>query len=733
MINLNLDPNKDFSISPSNSLPSQEWAFNPRNFHYITNLIGQPAPPPFVLNTQIKNYYNYRGVEYAKFYVGFNLRFYPDNSVIWVAASGVIPDASGEGYLLTSQNLNVVTTLNFQNVDLLTEGDYVVELEHFVKGETPSGQIVEIETIDYVLHLVRVGYQGIELTPLNLTYYHTLGEPLPAAQNLTITANDTFTITSPEHVTLSGGNLVLSNTVGGVKTYTGSSSQTVAVTLESTIIALGELLSPYVAYIDIINSSGATDNCRVRLYQYLSNQYFVYPTSLVFVAVKNYTEAPAQQVTLTGIGSFTVVTPSWLQVSPLSGNDSEVLNVIPIASGNLVEGIYTGNIVITTTSGVINVFVKHTVTAETDIGFYVGAVNFTRDRNGISNFYSDDENTVHLDLTTTSFDYNNQISKLTESNHKKGIFNNNTNFFLGNVVEKMMFTLNSLSKIDLDWFDELTEGYFTPVYKYYNPATTNLDLYFKNRETGLQVGATQSYYGIKFIKGRKPNRFIQQYGILDFKESPIRVTKNSVALLNLYRSVGFNKIQILINNVVDNTYYPDGGNHELFAMRVDFSDTVPGDVIDAKVFNSPNNDLKYYTQRYIVFPEGKHSYHIGWENEHDVLEVYEFTGDYLFSTKYDEVIAKTFSKFLEETQKYEGDKEIKFIANTGWILKSNQERIDSLLDSKRAWLIYKEDKAPLSLVPRTSKIVNDDSEEQTIQYQVEFTLNPTHELENNTF
>lgn len=746
MINLVLDTNQSFSVGPTNNYRFQEWGFNPSQVHEVISFIGQAAPADLTIATQIKNYIASLGTgTYVKFYVDVELHFVSNvNSIAWFAASGVLPDATNNGYLLAENNLNVDTVLSFQNLDQMPLGIHEAYIQHNVKGELANGDLVFIEREDYYISLNRTNDSSVQVQPTNLDFFHLIGSALPAAQNLSLFAGAAFTVDVSDHFVLSGGNIVLDSNVDGIKTYSGTGNQTVTITLNVSIEAIGATInnnpSWFISYVWIRNATGESDQAAVKVYQYEVADYNVSPMLLTFVAIQGVLEATTQAVYIEGYGSYVATGPSWLTIGNASGDNNGILNVEPISSENLTPGVYNSEIVIVTTSGNLSVLVQHTVVGDSELGIDTTGINFTKDRSTISNFYGSDDHTVNINIDVLSYGYNILMGLQNSSLWKKGLFNNTTNFFLGKAVEKIMHKLKSLSDIGLDWLPDISGSYQSAnglpggtVYKYYNPSITKLSYSFIERVTGLQIGSTETVFNIKFIKGRRPSRINDNYGILDYKESPIRVTENSVTFLNLYKDTGLNKIEILKNNVVVNTFLPENGNNKLFAMRLDFSNTTPGDVIEAKYYQNPKNNVKYRIQKYIVFDIGNYSYHIGWENEHGVLELFEFTGAYQFSTKRDEVIAKTFTNFLEQLNKYEANKELKFIANTGWILKSNQERIDDLENSSRAWIIFKEDRAPISLVPRAKKMINSDSELGQYEYQIEFTINPTHELENNTF
>ena len=59
------------------------------------------------------------------------------------------------------------------------------------------------------------------MTPEELNFSHTIGEVLPASQNIDVIYGGEFALLVPGHLVLSGGNLVDNGVAGGVRQYTG--------------------------------------------------------------------------------------------------------------------------------------------------------------------------------------------------------------------------------------------------------------------------------------------------------------------------------------------------------------------------------------------------------------------------------------------------------------------------------------------------------------------------------
>ena len=66
------------------------------------------------------------------------------------------------------------------------------------------------------------------------------------------------------------------------------------------------------------------------------------------------------------------------------------------------------------------------------------------------------------------------------------------------------------------------------VYNYYNPSLTHFLMKYITRATNIQAGESREFFNVAYLKGRKPERFVRDAGIVDYKKSPIRVTKKFI-------------------------------------------------------------------------------------------------------------------------------------------------------------------------------------------------------------
>lgn len=743
MINLVLSSEQLFSESPTPSFPYQEWSFSPGSFLEVPSFIGGSDPSNIVLSIQIKNYIALLGTEtYSEFRVYMSVSWFQLPPITEYASfSGPLFGAGINGFLLTQSNLNQETTIQFQNLELIPEGFHQLRINHEVKGKLANGSFETIASQPYYLTLNRLSYYDLALVPQIINFHHVIGQPLPTDKSIKIHSNGLFNITCGKHISLSGGNLALVANNDGLKNYGGSGTQTAAISLDNSIETEGEQLPYYVSNIEVFNFQGYSDASLVRTTQLTGVNYSVTPLLLSFKSIKEVLEASEKFVTLTGIGTYTIVSkPSWLTVSPMSGDNSQSLLVKPISSQNLFEGEYTGDITINTSSGNFTVNVVLEVSGLYELGFDSEGINFTNDLETITKvnipslFQSTSSQAVHLSLEALVFDYGLPNTEVKTASFKKATIKGYVNYFSGNTIRKMMKSLEDLSDIGLTIFNVFAAPTFFPVHVYYEACRAKMSFTI-NPDIPLSTLPESVSENVKFLKGRRPSRIRDGYGIIDANNSPIRVTSSGRAMFNCYRESISRVIRFYKNGVLYDVNHADTNSATLFGVRLNFSQFSACDVIEARIYKTlfTGGELEYVSQKYIMFPEGNNSYHIGWENEHGLLELMEFTGDYEINTEYKNLSTTTFKDYVESTTNIGFIKDTMLTANTGWLLKSNLDRINSLSSAKRAWLFYDDSELPISLYLKNKKVQNVKSDKQLTAFQIEFQINPTNELENYTF
>ncbi|MDC7994482.1 hypothetical protein [Altibacter sp. HG106] len=737
MYNLIVKENRDFSSIDGAELPAQNWSFSPESPLNVVSFVGESIDP-IVIPISIKNYIDALGTDiYDEFYVQISIGWYwPGISTQWFVLSGPLPDASGNGYLLTEENLSVETTVTFQNLSLLPEGNGFALVHHKVFGKLSTGELVQVDQEVYTIALYRLGYFDVQIEPSYHEITHVIGNDLPAAVDLDIYCNTDFTISIGQHAALSGGNLEFQYELGGFKTYTGSGKQTIQAALLVSVEDLGVTEPMHAINISMSAQDGDyIDSSALRVFQYDSEGFTVDPLALSFKAVKGFYEAASKSINLIGAGDFTISGPSWLSLSASGGNGNSSIHVVPIASGNLAAGKYQGIIRIENPEDDIIIEVLHTVVDRFDMNLEEGRYHFTYDKSTISDVYGEDSHQLSWNLQCQVYRHGFLEYDLVNSNFKESFFDTMVSIFIGRTMHMLMN--KTLTLEDAAFYNVFSNLGIASFLKYYNPARVDLTLNINDRITGDVVISDAVFEDLYFIKGRRPVRFDDHLGILDVKNSAIRVTKKSQVYLNVFSRRSYKTIEVYRNGIYEKSLVNTPGSFQIFARAMTFPSYSPGDVIEARIYDSPRVTLegdnrKYYGQKYVMFPEGQQSYHLVWVNEHELLESFEFTGDYVFKTAHDNVIAKSFERFTEITRKLEHKKGVAFQANTGWVLKENDERIDALCASNVCW-IFAPGGVPIMCRAVAQDVSNIDSRRGLYEYEIKFEVYLENEYTSSTF
>lgn len=743
MFNIPVSQNIEFSVVPGSEFVFREWGFSPKSFFEVVSVIGEDAPADIDVATTIKNYIASLGTAtYDEFYVQFQIDWQGHQP--WFSVSGDIPEATGDGLLLSESNLEQTTTLSFENLEQVVEGTFQAKLSHTVVGKKPTDDIEVIETIDYYIVLKRIAYSSVLLSPGTFNFTHKIGETLPSGQTLSIVSPGAFEITLDERLELSGGNVALDAEQPDedlkLTRYTGTGDQDVTLALKSTIEDIGVTDLYEELYIEIVSDQGEASLSRCRIFLHDSDEFKATEESLSFSAVRGV-EADTEKVfLLSGKGSFTISAPFWLGVTPSSGADFQEITVRPLDSENLGKGTLTGNIEINTDEGDIVIPVSYDIRESFDLGFVPKAINFTKDQKNITTVHTSSLKKVRLVAETLARQYNSAVASFHEFALERSVFGGKAKFKIGNIIDTVMYELTDLTMVGFEGLKiagslGTVNGFTHAILNYYNPSLTKVYFQLIDVGTGAVTGQSQNYIDIGFIKGRRPSRFNGVIGIIDAKDCPIRVTKKSYGMLNIYKSSGLCMVQIYRNNAFYKRFSLRFDDFKLRGIKFSFGEFTPGDRVSFKVSGSGltgSSEVTEYLQEYIVFPNGMRSFHIAYEDEHGLIQLYEFTGDYTLKNKFDEVVSPSYGEFVDGLKKQTVDREITLNCNTGFTLRSNSEIVQAIVMAKRAWFVFEEGKS-IALVPRSADIVSEDSSNELYAWELKFTINPKDEFEDFTF
>ena len=734
--NINLDPTQSYSESTSNDLPYVDWDFSPGETITITHVAGQPNPDPLDVAIIIKDFLAIDPSDDNSYHV----RVFQSANMPYVLSGELSTAMTADpiiGYQLTSSNLEVVSTINFQDMSILSEGwhNSGVEINVHKKPASSSGPWTFVEEKFLRIKINVINSQSILVLPEALNFSHVLGEALPASQNIEVTVPGTFFIRAYTPFVLSGGNITVVSSTALQTTYSGSGAQTLTVSLTASVepLTVGAYEMSLDYYINTYpNNSGSVG---LNLFVFEENAIFVNPEQLEFSAIPYIYEADIQQLFIQAPGAITVTGPLWLNLFNDSGTNNLAVTVKPVLSNNLSIGVYEGVITIAANGITLEVPVVYNVLDNMDLQLLTDGINFTDNLKAISTFYSTADFKVILDLRTKIYNYGSLISSEKTIQYKLAIFNNQTQFLVGKPLNNIMAELEDLHDINMDnlspnsFYDNVT--FFR---NYYLPAEVNLQVGFLEYSAESPTGTTTAIGvivgGLYFLKGRKPLKLFPNAVILDFYSEPLRVTPNSFALFNFYKTQN-HSLRVYKNNEFIISLPHNIGSHKVFAHRHQFSNYAPGDVIEIRLYKNletlPDdafyeNSSNYLSQKYIVFPEGKRSYHIGWESEYGCLDLMEFTGDITFKLGYESKVVDSIKNFVKRLRKVDSKRSQTVTINTGFILKNNTKQLDGLLDAGRAWIMSDTEES-VALVPIGKTLANYDSDQELYGYDVEFQIN----------
>lgn len=241
-------------------------------------------------------------------------------------------------------------------------------------------------------------------------------------------------------------------------------------------------------------------------------------------------------------------------------------------------------------------------------------------------------------------------------------------------------------------------------------------------ETVIRSGTTSE---IPFIAGL--SRGITNLGFLDFNPEPNRVTKNGFAYLNILIPSGSYELRTFKNGTLLNAVALPASTGVVLCKKVLFSAYEKGDVIQFVIDTVGGTNALAPKKTYILFPDDNYSNMIVWENEFLVQSAIECTGSASIKPEGEFQSQTVYVDLVEQLEHLSSSKNVKLNINTGWLLFSDIDTVESLMRSKKAWLI--QGNTTISLRPIGKNLPGKDLEEELISYPLEFKINPKYNEE----
>lgn len=715
--------------------PFEDWGPNNGANSYTTNVYYYPASGGLLfaptINFRIKDVVgNPAYAQYTEFRLKANQAYAPGNPSQWLSSicyiGGAYPNFNNV-VMLTENGVTYSFTPVFQNIGLLAYGNYSFYHNFIIEGRLASGvwQLVSAYTHALVFHLSN---QPVTYTPNILSYQHIANTTLPfqtVAMNgeaWSIVGNMFFELSSATPgVTIE----TLSQTINGItadyQIITGSGAGTVEIKLT-----------------DFYNNTASPDGLMTQgTFNVISGTTFIgyinynvtvsniatfgsTPTTLNFFAVKGVEESDAQNIIYTCTEAITVTKSPWLTAVQdtlvINGSLLTIVIVKPIGTANMQAGVYTGFVTLSTTIGGVpssrTIVVTYTIQDFISVPYNQGNNAFTLDQDFISFSSANVDTYMQLNAEIKTHDFFTNVEHTTIIPQKIVLFQGKAKINIGYTVHQLM-----------DKFKEVNGAIFQ-----YKPAIVKL-ICEERKNSDFSLIRDTITHEIPFVAGLSLG--IKTIGFLEINKKPDRATRLAYAYLNMLIPAGTFYLETKRNGVSISQALLPNANGTILTKRVFFDTFTQGDVISFGILSADPLARQPEEKVFEMLPEGKYSHNIAWENDFLLQSVLEFHGVHKVQTDYEFQTQKLYENLVEVLRILDYTKTVKFSINTGWLVATSLDTVESLIRSKRAWLINPA--GNINLRPISKTIINQDSERELVEYSIEFEINKKYNEETYSF
>lgn len=603
-------------------------------------------------------------------------------------------------------------SITFLNLSSLSTGIYQAKIRFLLIGEslTLGSQLLGTKDFDVSIKVINTQAVNLNTDEIDLTY--TKDSVLQEVTSFDITGVNWSVKYSEEFILSAPGITFFEDSTGKYILGTGEKTILISGTDELNSKDVGA----YTYYLQVNQNTGSlTTNTIITVnVTVISISLFKYgPEEFNFTSVKNISEADTQSLKIISGENFTFEKPSWLNINPNSGQGYLEVE-LSVDSSNLDEGIYQGEIKIVRVIGF--------TTEKTALPVTLNVLNF------VSIPYSSDELAFALnkDVLVFNTEYTNTYFQLKlvirsytfkkeevykEFDEKVALFQQKQVIRIGDKIQRFLQKLNYL--------EDLEVGQYWPTKL--NILISERDLQTKEEIRKVDVN------NLMFIGGFKPTHIIGNMAFLGKNPKLKRVTRKGSAHLNFTLPLGLYHIQKFVNGVFFSQEEFITGNDRLFTVVKNFQEHKVGDVVSFRIPSLSGT----ISQSFIIFPDTRKSNQIYWEGKSKLIESYEFTSFIKVPVDFEDKTNTLYDGFVEKLEKVDYDEKPRLTINTGHLPKSNIPIILDLIGSNRAWIkmgdIY------LNLVPVQKGILAEDTLRQTINYTIEFRINPISYAQDYTF
>lgn len=343
------------------------------------------------------------------------------------------------------------------------------------------------------------------------------------------------------------------------------------------------------------------------------------------------------------------------------------------------------------------------------IPYGINELAFTLDNKNIEIATDNVDTYFQLDTVIKWYDFFTNVERIQTVNQKIVLFNNSQKTNIGRLIHRLMANFESPNSNTFQ-------------YRYATATISCAEKRFS--DNGVVRSGTSS--NIKFVAGL--SRGITNIGFLEFNPKMNRVTTNGFAYLNMVLPSGQFELKTYKNGKLVNTKTLLEAQDKTMCEKVYFNTFNQGDLIEYKIV--PLGGAPSAAKSFMVFPESFHSNILVWENEFLLQSALECTGTANIKSDIEFQSQKVYQNFVEKLNYLSSTKEVKLSINTGWLMQTDVDTIESLMRSKRVWLTKGNE--AIALRPISKSIVNQDLERELIDFTIEFIINRNYDEETYT-
>jgi len=316
-----------------------------------------------------------------------------------------------------------------------------------------------------------------------------------------------------------------------------------------------------------------------------------------------------------------------------------------------------------------------------------------------------------LSMTVKYYDFYGVTEKTRVFPYKIPLFNQAASFNIGRIVHRTMTNIQDINNL-------------VPQYK-----TAVVDLVFQELNIADDTLVAETVLaGIKFIAGILPLKLENNKAFLSANKEASRVTPKGFINVSILLPSGAQVIELFKNGVLDSSHTITAtATNNVFTERLDMVtlNALPGDVFKYSIKNT--NLFK----EILVFPEVNASHQLLFLDEFKLLTSLECTGEFNFATKFDTITHSYRRKLVDVLETIEVINTDTLKIDTGWILKTDNITVASLMASKKAWLFISATEV-IELIPLSKKMIKLDSSEFLYSYSLEFQINRSYNAQSYT-